>query len=854
MKTRKMMLKALCAIALAAMVSVGCQETIPLEINSPEDLQEKIDAYAAEKAEAESSDGPVAVTVTKREIGASDYSTGWWGDHSQSFEIPAGKLLHIEFDNWGSRENNWNNWNLALATVGGGIHSVDDDANYSEYFIMRSDLYGWGNTDYDGGLINSNYAEAIGEVDDMWAVFRDAMYGAHVTIELDHSTLGSTYMTATAVSEDGAYTLTETYNHPTPTTSSVYAFLITDSSYMVMDADNCWTEPSKVKEILDYDVEALSVTGFPAVIEVGNYDFDSLVEASGIKAVATFADGSSAEIPVEEIDFTVSPAFGSVVGEETVLYSYSGTKLGAYGKSVAGVVKISVVNPVASIEAVANAYLIGKATHLVLSPSAIIVKCTYSDGSEGTLNPAQYTITYPEDNPVYEGVVGTVENAFTVTHVTASGNEITANGTLVIAESALPAQEGIVGLEDNTTPWWAHFTQDWKVEEGTSQSISYILGSSQANVWNVGSAIVRMADNTEYGVFRMDGYAWQYGLNTNDNLDQLGWVLANDWPEDLASHLDGSKVSVTVANNGGYASVRFHVIFPNGDVHYQYFDNIAVDSGNVQFAMVTDGSHLDFTGGGEEPTPGDVTVSGLVATANAYLIGGAGSLTLSKEAVNVYAVYSDLSQKQLKSSEFTISYTGNNAYVAEANGLMTDLAEVSYETFKTGVNVNVKKSEQEGQATRVGADDFSNGWWTTFSKDWKVAAGESQTVSLTVHSAGVLNHQSPCVILRKADNTEYAVVRMDNYGWLYATNTFEHLDQLGWVLSSDWNWEAFLANIDGSKVTVTVANDGNGKASIRYNVEYSNGEKHFQYYDNIVVDSSDVQFAFVTEASYLDFD
>ena len=53
---------------------------------------------------------------------------------------------------------------------------------------------------------------------------------------------------------------------------------------------------------------------------------------------------------------------------------------------------------------------------------------------------------------------------------------------------------------------------------------------------------------------------------------------------------------------------------------------------------------------------------------------------------------------------------------------------------------------------------------------------------------------------------------------------------------------------------MTVANSGNGKASVRYYVVYANGETHFQYYDNITVDSADVQFAFVTEASYLDFD
>ena len=118
---------------------------------------------------------------------------------------------------------------------------------------------------------------------------------------------------------------------------------------------------------------------------------------------------------------------------------------------------------------------------------------------------------------------------------------------------------------------------------------------------------------------------------------------------------------------------------------------------------------------------------------------------------------------------------------------------------------------------------------------------------MTVGSDNLLNFHSPCVILRKADLTEYCVVRMDHFGW---GTSFD----AGTVPSSNWNWDTFAGNIDGSKVDVTVANDGNGFASIRYHVVYTNGEEHFQFYDNIAVDSSDVTFAFVTEESYLIFD
>ena len=123
------------------------------------------------------------------------------------------------------------------------------------------------------------------------------------------------------------------------------------------------------------------------------------------------------------------------------------------------------------------------------------------------------------------------------------------------------------------------------------------------------------------------------------------------------------------------------------------------------------------------------------------------------------------------------------------------------------------------------------------------------TVHLFVYSDNLANWHSPCTILRKADMTEYGVVRMDNFGWGAGYDGNPNL-----VLESDWNFDTFAANQNMSAVSITVTNNGDNTADIRYNVTYANGETHFQQYSGITVDSADVQFAFVTEASYLDFD
>lgn len=84
---------------------------------------------------------------------------------------------------------------------------------------------------------------------------------------------------------------------------------------------------------------------------------------------------------------------------------------------------------------------------------------------------------------------------------------------------------------------------------------------------------------------------------------------------------------------------------------------------------------------------------------------------------------------------------------------------------------------------------------------------------------------------------------MDSFGWGsgYGTAT----------ITSDWNWDIFRSNISGSKVVITVTNNGNNTADILYNVTYASGEKHFQKYAGITVDSSDLNCALVTEVSYL---
>lgn len=556
-----------------------------MEINPPADLQEKIDAIQAEKDAANALLGDkTPIDITMPIVGAEDCSSGWWTVFSDYFAVPTGKLLHLEFINHGAGVENYNNWNLCVTNP--KERATD---GYSEYFVLRSDAYGWGNSDYAGALIEIDYEDLDGD-GNIWNDFKTNMQGASVVMEIDHSTGGYVFVTATATSADGNVVMTETYNHPVSTSEDIWAFLVCDGSWFEMK--QAWVEPSKVKEIPDEMAASISVSGTPAAIEIGSEDF----WGQGV-ATVTFTDGSTAVADTADITFVVPDL--STVGTKTILYSYSKTKQGNYGTPVAGTYTLEVTNPIVALEASATAYLIGGAKYVTLAPGSVKVVAEYADGTTAPLKTSQFTVAFTEDKLVYEGVAGTYEDAYTVTYTSASGSLVEATGDLVIAASDLPAQTQIVGLEDNTTPWFPAdmsiipegkiiFSQDWPVNAGETQAVSMTLRSSEGGNWHSPSIMLRKADLSSYIMCRMDNYGWDPSWEAA--------VKTWDWNFDtFQANLDGAMVSISVTNCGdNTASIRYYVILDNDEVHFQYYDNIAIDSADMQFMITTEGAHLIF--------------------------------------------------------------------------------------------------------------------------------------------------------------------------------------------------------------------------------------------------------------------
>lgn len=558
MKKTKLMRCAFGAAVLVLIGLVGCEKVDIYSIKAPSDLQHRIDSIAAAKP---NTGDTTYLTIATAIVGAEDNSSAWWTAFSDYFTIPANKLLHLEFINHGSGVNNWNNWNLDIANV-----ADRSAANYKEYFVLRSDAYGWGNADFNLKMISQNYPDTNGN-GDIWDDFRTTMQGARVSLDIDHSATGNVFVTATAVGTNGT-TLVETYQQPVSATADIVAFLICDASHFVMK--KAYLIPSKVTVVADVNPVSIAVQGAPTFVELGNTNY-----WGNAKAIVTFADGSTAQVDSTDISFNVIPDM-TTLGKKTVVVSYSKTKQGTYTKAVSTIYTLEVTNPVASLAVTTlpniTTYYFYNSDSVLFNPAGIVVTATYSDGSTGILPNA--TLKFGKI-PAAEGAQSAV--------ISYAGPTKTVKTTCPLTLVKGVSQ---VGATDFSSAWWTAFSADYSVASGSSKTFTMYCYSDNLANWHSPCTILRKADKTEYGVVRMDNFGWGTGYGTA--------IRTSDWNWDtFMSSISGSKVVITVTNNGNNtADVLYNVTYANGEKHFQKYAGVTVDSSDLNCALVTEESYL----------------------------------------------------------------------------------------------------------------------------------------------------------------------------------------------------------------------------------------------------------------------
>ena len=151
--------------------------------------------------------------------------------------------------------------------------------------------------------------------------------------------------------------------------------------------------------------------------------------------------------------------------------------------------------------------------------------------------------------------------------------------------------------------------------------------------------------------------------------------------------------------------------------------------------------------------------------------------------------------------------------------------------------------------TTLGATDNSDAWWTShLDADIKIESNKSYSTTFTNYTSGANNYNNYVVVLRKADKTEYCCLRSDDYGWGDSFASCTHSN------SASDDWGAWLAQMNGAKVTVTVTNYGDNTADVVAEVTGTEGLTSTQKYLGIPVESSDLYLDFTTDGCHYVFD
>jgi hypothetical protein len=182
-------------------------------------------------------------------------------------------------------------------------------------------------------------------------------------------------------------------------------------------------------------------------------------------------------------------------------------------------------------------------------------------------------------------------------------------------------------------------------------------------------------------------------------------------------------------------------------------------------------------------------------------------------------------------------------YKQEYNGINTVDPNNCY------FNLTVDNSHIEFD-TVIGEENNSTAFWGAHSQDVNVPVGKTVTQRFRNYTTGANNWNNFCVVLTREDNTEYAVVRADNFGWGASYDGNASLELSG----GQADWGAWLAAMDDALVTVSTTNKG-GSVNVDIVMKGNNGVEYKQYYHNITpTDGDNVRMRFTVDGCHLVFE
>ena len=208
-------------------------------------------------------------------------------------------------------------------------------------------------------------------------------------------------------------------------------------------------------------------------------------------------------------------------------------------------------------------------------------------------------------------------------------------------------------------------------------------------------------------------------------------------------------------------------------------------------------------------------------------------------------------------AKVTTYVTNNGDGTADIKAVMVGNDGNTYTQSYTGINTvdpnncyfnfTVDNSHIEFDDV-LGNEDNTTPWWTAHSTDIKVPSGKTYTTRFKNYTNGAANWNNFLVVLTREDNTEYTVLRADNYGWgdSYATCTPS--------MEDGRDWATWLSAMDGATVYVSVTNKGTS-ADVKCIMVGNDGLTYKQNYLGISpIEANNMRFRFTIEGGHLVFE
>lgn len=421
-----------------------------------------------------------------------------------------------------------------------------------------------------------------------------------------------------------------------------------------------------------------------------------------------------------------------------------------------------------------------------------------------------------------------------------------------------------VGATDFTTGWWAQFSKYYQIPAGEKWITQFNLNinPNASNTYKNFALIITndedrgAANYKEYGAIRYD-YQPSGNSEWGDYIDRSLASSTLEFQTDTDPGVGnlGGKVTLTIDRTAG----GMVVTMTNGKVTKIYnqtspLASLNADGSNspIRAFLVPEGSYIDFIGSTIEPIGGFTSKEDkkpLSMTLNGVPAKVKQGVELNEAMANVTATvqFEQGVSKIVKADELTFQA------IPDMNSLgKKTLVAVFNKTYKgeaaTPVIGYAEFEIVDKLYTTIGNTDNSTPFWGAHSENIKVAAGETFVSSFTNYTSGANNWNNFCVVLCRADNSEYAVVRADNYGWGdgYAACTPSGGQQ---------DWGAWLKAMNGAKVKVAVTNNGNGTADVQMVMVGNDGKTYIQSYTGInTIDAGDFYFRFTVDGSHIEFD